>query len=240
MIFARQYEFCPRPRTFSSATDTHSQHGSLAVSGGRDIIPLINELLASPHFALKVATQDYHPANHISFAANHPGPNNKPFESFVDVKNLVANKPEQTMKQRLWPVHCVQQTKGAEIIDEIDLSKVDITVKKGMDWRVEMYSAFSDSFGNMTYGSGGVNLDLANLLSSQKISHVYVVGLAGDYCVKDTALGSAKAGFITYIIEEAQKCVDPGTWADIKAAISQCSVSVVSAKGEEVQRVLNN
>ena len=144
------------------------------------------------------------------------------------------------MKQRLWPIHCVQQTKGADIIDEIDVSKVDITVKKGMDARVEMYSAFSDSFGNMTHGSGGVNLDLADLLSAQKISHVYVVGLAGDYCVKDTALGSAKAGFTTYVIEEAQKCVDPGAWADVKAALLQGSVTVISAKGEEVQRVLDN
>ena len=154
------------------------------------------------------------------------------------MKNLVANKPEQTMKQRLWPVHCVQQTNGAEIIDEIDLSKIDTTVKKGMDSRVEMYSAFSDSFGNMTAGAGGVDLDLADLLKARKITHVYVVGLAGDYCVKDTALGSAKAGFTTYVIEEAQRCVDPTAWPDVKAELSQGSVSLISVESDEGKRVL--
>lgn len=142
------------------------------------------------------------------------------------------------MKQRLWPVHCIQGTEGADIIQEINVSNIDIIVKKGMDARVEMYSAFSDSFGNMTSGAGGVNLDLADLLRSQNISHVYVVGLAGDYCVKDTALGSAKAGFITCVIEEAQRCVDPGTWNDVQTALSQGSVAVVSADGDEVRRVL--
>ncbi|KAK7897758.1 NAD(+) salvage pathway protein [Exophiala xenobiotica] len=220
-----QNDFCP-------------PDGSLAVTGGRDIVPLVNRLLASSKFVLKVATQDWHPNDHVSFASNHAAPNNKPFTSFIDMKNLVANKPEQTMKQQLWPVHCVQQTNGAEIIDEIDLSQIDTTVKKGMDSRVEMYSAFSDSFGNMTAGAGGVNLDLADLLKAKAITHVYVVGLAGDYCVKDTALGSAKAGFATYVIEEAQRCVDPTAWPDVKAELSQGSVSLVSVESDEVKRVL--
>ncbi|KAJ9502773.1 NAD(+) salvage pathway protein [Exophiala xenobiotica] len=220
-----QNDFCP-------------PDGSLAVTGGRDIVPLVNRLLASSKFVLKIATQDWHPEDHVSFASNHAAPNNKPFTSFIDMKNLVANKPEQTMKQRLWPVHCVQQTNGAEIIDEIDLSKIDTFVKKGMDSRVEMYSAFSDSFGNMTAGAGGVNLDLADLLKAKAITHVYVVGLAGDYCVKDTALGSAKAGFATYVIEEAQRCVDPAAWPDVKAELSQGSVSLVNVESDEVKRVL--
>ena len=88
------------------------------------------------------------------------------------------------MKQRLWPVHCVQSTPGSDIIDEIDMSKVDLVIHKGMDARVEMYSAFSDSFGNLTAGQGGVSHDLESILKEKGISHVYVVGLAGDYCVK--------------------------------------------------------
>jgi len=214
------------------------KNGSLAVSGGRDIVPLINNLLASKEFALKVATQDFHPKDHISFASNHPAPNNKPFESFIDMQNLVGNKPEQTMKQRLWPVHCVQGTPGAAVIEELASNYIDITVTKGMDSRVEMYSAFSDSFGNLTAGEGGVNLDLANELRARTISHVYVVGIAGDYCVRDTALGSAKAGFTTYVIEEGQKCVDPSTWDDVKNILSQGSVSVVGVESDEVKRVL--
>ncbi|EXJ83530.1 hypothetical protein A1O1_07153 [Capronia coronata CBS 617.96] len=227
IVVDMQNDFCP-------------PDGSLAVAGGRDVVPLINDLLGSPRFGLKVATQDWHPVDHISFATNHPAPDNKPFESFIEMRNLVGNRPEQTMMQRLWPVHCVQGTKGAEIIDEIDVSKVDIKVKKGMDARVEMYSAFSDSFGNMTSGAGGVNLDLAALLHSQKITDVYVVGLAGDYCVKDTALGSAKAGFTTYVIEEAQRCVDPTSWDGVKQALQRGSVSVVDAQSPEVRRVLES
>ena len=100
------------------------------------------------------------------------------------MKNLVAGKPKETMKQRLWPVHCVQSTPGSDIIDEIDMSKVDLVIHKGMDARVEMYSAFSDSFGNLTAGQGGVSHDLESILKEKGISHVYVVGLAGDYCVK--------------------------------------------------------
>lgn len=100
------------------------------------------------------------------------------------MKNVVGGKPEQTMKQRLWPVHCVQGTPGSNIIDEIEMSKVDLLIQKGMDARVEMYSAFSDSFGNMTAGQGGVSEDLESVLKEKGITHVYVVGLAGDYCVK--------------------------------------------------------
>ncbi|KAL2401467.1 hypothetical protein ABEF93_006360 [Exophiala dermatitidis] len=225
IVVDMQHDFCP-------------PDGSLAVPGGKDIVPLINQLLDSPSFAVKIATQDWHPADHISFAANHTPPHNRPFESFVEVNNIVGNRPEQTMMQRLWPIHCVQNTRGADIIEEIDLSKVNVNVKKGMDARVEMYSAFSDSFGNLTSGAGGVSLDLASLLHSHNITDVYVVGLAGDYCVKDTALGAAKAGFKTYVIEEGQKCVDPVAWDDAKLALSQGLVSVVSAQGPEVRRVL--
>lgn len=156
------------------------------------------------------------------------------------MKNVVGNKPDETMMQRLWPVHCVQGTRGAELIPELDASNADINVKKGMDARVEMYSAFSDSFGNLTSGKGGVNLDLAEVLHFHDITHVYVVGLAGDYCVKETALGAAKAGFATYFIEEAQRCVDPGAWDGVKQALVQGGVSVVSAQEEEVFRVLKD
>ncbi|KAK5054400.1 hypothetical protein LTR84_001290 [Exophiala bonariae] len=225
IVVDMQNDFCP-------------PNGSLAVSGGRDIAPLINKLLHSQQFVLKVATQDFHPKDHISFASNHPEPNNKPFECFVDVQNVIGNKPNETMKQRLWPVHCVQDTLGAALIDELDSDQFDITVRKGMNSDVEMYSAFSDSFGNLTAGAGGVNLDLADELRGRDISHVYVVGLAGDYCVKDTALSSAKAGFTTYVIEEGQRCVDSGSWEEIKTALTQGSVSVIGSESDESRRIL--
>ena len=198
---------------------------------------MINELLNAPGLDFRVATMDYHPKDHISFASNHPPPNNKPFESFIDVQNHVAAKPEETMQQRLWPVHCVQDTKGAELVDELNTNKIDLILHKGMDKRVEMYSGFSDSFGNLTAGTGGVSHDLATVLSDRGITEVYVVGLAGDYCVNFTALGSAKAGFTTYVIEEGQRCVDPGAWSSVKAEFEKAGVQVVSVDSEEIKRL---
>jgi nicotinamidase-related amidase len=120
------------------------------------------------------------------------------------MKNYVGGKPEETMKQRLWPVHCVQGTPGSDIIDEIDMSRVDLVIQKGMDARVEMYSAFSDSFGNMTAGQGGVSHDLESILKEKGITHVYVVGLAGDYCVK---VGSPFFFFSEYVLAVSCACL---------------------------------
>lgn len=142
------------------------------------------------------------------------------------------------MKQRLWPVHCVQGTKGAMIVEEIDKHKSNLTVKKGMDSRVEMYSAFADSFGNLTAGYGGVSHDLASIFKEKGVTDVYVVGVAGDYCVKFTALDAAKAGFAVYVIDEGTKCVDPNSWEAVKEEFKQYSVKVVNLDSAEVKRVL--
>jgi nicotinamidase-related amidase len=236
MTSAHQYDIKRFPGGDSTNNST-IQTGSLAVSGGRDIANLINELISLPGFLLRVATQDWHPTSHISFANNHPSPNNKPFEDYVDVRNWVAGRQDETTKQRLWPVHCVQGTSGAEIIDEINASKLDLIVKKGMDDRVEMYSAFADSFGNMTAGSGGVSHDLATLLKEKEVSHIYVVGLAGDYCVKATAIDAAKAGFGSYVIEEGTRCVSSEDWDSVKRDLRKHNVKVVSVDGAEMGRV---
>lgn len=204
-----------------------------------DTVSLINQLLASEKFKVKVATKDWHPQGHISFAANHPEPNNKPFESFIEMSNHVANKPDEKMQQRLWPVHCVQNTKGAELLPELDTSKIDLIIEKGSDERVEMYSAFSDSFGNLTAGKGGVNHDLAQVLKDKSISEVYCVGIAGDYCVNFTAADSAKAGFKTYVIEEGQRCVDPNAWSQVKSTLEDAGVIMVGQDSAEVKHLLN-
>lgn len=204
-----------------------------------ETVPLINRLLASNKFKLKVATKDWHPESHISFAPNHPAPNNKPFESFIKMSNHVANKPDEKMQQRLWPVHCVQNTKGAELLPELDTDKVDIVIEKGSDERVEMYSAFSDCFGNLTAGKGGVNHDLAQILRDKGITETYCVGIAGEYCVRFTAADSAKAGFKTYVIEEGQKCSNPGAWPDVKKSLEAGGVVMVSQESAEVQRLFN-
>lgn len=203
-----------------------------------ETVPLINKLLRSNTIRYKVASKDWHPQSHISFASNHPAPNNKPFESFVEMSNIVGGKPDEKMQQRLWPDHCVQGSKGAELVPELDKDSVNLIVEKGSDERVEMYSAFSDSFGNLTAGKGGVTHDLAQVLREQGITHVYCVGIAGDYCVNYTALDAAKAGFTTYVIQEAQKCVDPSSWSSIQDGFRSGNVEVVSEQSEQVQRLL--
>ena len=149
----------------------------------------------------------------------------------------MAGKEDETTKQRLWPVHCVQGTLGGEIIKEIDADKLDLVVKKGMDERVEMYSVFADSFGNMTAGTGGVSHDLATLLKDKGVTHVYVVGLAGDYCVKATAVDAAKAGFESYVVEEGTRCVSSDDWDAARDDLVRHNVKVVSIAGEELSRV---
>ena len=115
------------------------QSGSLAVDGGRSLAPLITSLSHLP-FPLVVATQDWHPRDHISFATNHPPPNNEPLTSSITLRNPAPQKGGPGEKsQKLWPVHCVQGTEGAEIIEELEgKARIDLRVRKGMEKGMEM------------------------------------------------------------------------------------------------------
>ena len=211
------------------------QNGSLAVSGGREIAPHINDLLRFP-FALKIATKDHHPEGHVSFDTSHDPPNNEAFESQVILTNL--SNPSETMKTTLWPVHCIQGTPGSNLISEIDASYFQIIVEKGRDKRVEMYSAFADVFGNK---SDAANVDLAALLRRYAISHVYIVGLAGDYCVRYTATDAKREGFEVYVIEEGTRSVDSGQggWGAARQELQGAGVQVISIKSPQVDKVKN-
>ncbi|KAG0699359.1 Isochorismatase-like protein [Suillus ampliporus] len=191
--------------------------GSLAVRDAEQIINTVNALLTLP-FALKIGTQDYHPANHISFACNHAG--KKEFEKITisPPAELVAKrKPEdelplEALEQVLWPVHCVQGTTGAAFVDGLEHESLEV-VRKGCDVGVECYSAFEDPWGL-------TNTGLKDKLRSKEISNVFVVGIAGDYCVKYTALDAKKHGFRTFAIRDAVKSVsDEGTeWTEMTKA----------------------
>lgn len=178
-----------------------------------------------------MATKDFHPQDHISFASNHPPPNNKPFESEITIAN--PYNPEETETTRLWPDHCVQGTKGSELVPELDVSKVQHIVEKGQDKRVEMYSAFAAPFENPVVSRSG----LADTLKQAEITHVYVVGLAMDYCVKFTALDAAKEGFSTYVIQEGTRAVDPSGWENVESQLATAGVKMVGLTGREVARV---
>jgi nicotinamidase-related amidase len=228
-----QEDFCPPVREHgkvhhmpSSANDV--QKGTLAVPNGRDIIPSVNKLLSLP-FAFKVATKDWHPANHVSFASNHAG--KKPFEDYVTIIN--PENQSETYSTRLWPVHCVQNTPGAELIPELDRSLFDKIVEKGQNKDVEMYSVFYSPFKEPRVADSGI----AELLRKEGITHVYTVGLAADYCVKFTAVDAAAEGFTTYLIEEGTRPVDVDEWEKVKKEIEGKRVQIVSIEGPEVKRV---
>jgi nicotinamidase-related amidase len=200
------------------------------VNGGRDIVPTINELLSLP-FLIKVATKDFHPQDHISFASNHPAPNNEPFKSTATITNpLNADETQETL---LWPDHCVQGTKGAELVPELDASKIDHVVEKGQDKRVEMYSAFASPFKSPRIAES----DLAETLRNAGITDVFVVGLAADYCVKYTAIDAAKEGFKTWVVGDATRAVDPTSLDDVHAEYEKLGVSVIGKKDAQVEMV---
>lgn len=186
---------------------------------------MLNALLALP-FALKLATRDFHPKSHISFASNHPSA--KPYTSTTTITDPAD--PSRSYTTTLWPDHCVQLTPGAELAEELDQKLLDDVVDKGMISSVEMYSAFYDPFEVSDSG-------LAGRLKRNGVTHVFVVGLAADYCVKATAEDAAKEGFKTYIVEEATKPVAPEKWQEVREEIIKGGVKMVSMDGDEVAQV---
>lgn len=161
--------------------------GALAVSEGDQIIPLINAL--QQKFDHVVATQDFHPEDHGSFAANHPGKN--PGE-FIELAGL---------NQILWPTHCVQGTAGSDFHEMLAQDRWEAIFKKGKNPEVDSYSGFFD---NAKRGDTG----LGDYLKSEGIQRVFVCGLALDYCVKFTALDAKELGFDTFLIADASKAVN--------------------------------
>jgi len=158
--------------------------GSLAVPAGDHVIPILNKL--QPHFDLVVATQDWHPQNHKSFASNHAG--KQPFE----VTEL------QGLEQVLWPDHCVQTSKGVAFSDKLDMSRVEAIFRKGTNPEIDSYSGFYDNGHLKSTG-------LADYLRGRQIQQVYVAGLAGDYCVYFSAKNALQEGFETFLIEDASR-----------------------------------
>ncbi len=167
-----QNDFCPS--------------GSLEVKEGDKIIPIINKIAAK--FFKVIATQDWHPENHLSFAKNH---NKKVFETIKIGK----------ITQVLWPEHCVQGTKGAEFHKDLDLSSVDLIIRKGTTPNIDSYSAFLENDKKTETG-------LHYYLKGLKIEKVYLCGLATDYCVYFSALDAKNLGFDAYVVLDASKGVD--------------------------------
>lgn len=161
--------------------------GALPVKEGDQIVPLVNAIQAG--FELVVATQDWHPPEHESFAANHPG---REVGEVIDLHGL---------QQVLWPVHCVQHSWGADFVPELDRSRVARVFHKGTDPHIDSYSGFFDNGHRKATGLG-------DYLREKGVEEVYIVGLATDYCVKFTALDACSLGFRTYVIADACRGVN--------------------------------
>ena len=163
--------------------------GVLGVKGSSEIIEGINQEVESGKYILVVFTLDWHPANHCSFAANHPG-----VEAFQSVINAETGKP-----QRVWPVHCLQGSLGAELHSGLKVPKDAVLIRKGTNPKAEGYSGFGDV--------GIEDTGLLDLLKEHKVQQVLVAGLALDYCVARTAIDAAKRGFMTTIFEDLSRSI---------------------------------
>jgi nicotinamidase/pyrazinamidase len=176
--------------------------GSLAVKGGDEVVPIINSLAAG--FRHVLLTQDWHTADHVSFASQHPG--KKPF----DVIDLPYGK------QVLWPDHCVQGTDGAALVKGLAIPHAELILRKGFRSRVDSYSAFYEADGKTPTG-------LTGYLRQRGLKRVFLCGLATDFCVAWSALDARKDGFEVLVIEDATRAIDTNgslaaAWEKMKAA----------------------
>jgi len=188
MVVDLQYDFLPG--------------GNLAVAGGDEIIPLVNRL--GRLFDNVILTQDWHPADHVSFASNHPGA--APFEMIT-----LPYGP-----QVLWPDHCIQGSRGAELHDGLELPQAQLVLRKGYHETVDSYSGFQEADRRTRTG-------LEGYLRERQLRRLFLAGLATDFCVAWTALDARAAGFETYVVADATRPIDTHgslakAWADMEAA----------------------
>jgi nicotinamidase/pyrazinamidase len=173
LVIDVQNDFCPG--------------GNLAVESGDEVVPVINRLM--PAFSRVVATQDWHPPNHVSFASIHIG--RKPLDLF-DAEGI---------EQVLWPDHCVQGTRGAELHPRLEAGRIGLVLRKGMRPGLDSYSAFFENDRRTDTG-------LRHYLKGMKLRDLYVCGLATDYCVLASALDARRLGFRVTLVLDACRGVD--------------------------------
>jgi len=189
-----QLDFCPG--------------GALAVPGGGEVVPVINNLAA--RFAHVILTQDWHPRDHRSFASMHPG--KKPFETAALPYGM----------QVLWPDHCVQDTRGAGFHPELRVPRAELMLRKGFRAEVDSYSAFFENDRKTPTG-------LTGYLRERGFRRVFLAGLALDYCVRYSAEDAARGGFAATVVSDACRGIDAGSIAAAEDSFAALGVTVVES-----------
>lgn len=180
--------------------------GALAVAGGDAIVPGINALMAD--FSAVVLTQDWHPADHASFAANHPGA--APFS-----QTEMPYGP-----QVLWPTHCVQGSSGAAFHPDLDAARADLILRKGFRPAIDSYSAFFENDHRTPTGLHGY-------LRDRGITNLVLTGLATDYCVAYSALDAARLGYAVTLRMDLCRAIDMGgSLAAMRAKMTAAGISL--------------
>lgn len=182
--------------------------GSLSVPDGDKIVPIINAM--QHKFDLVVASQDWHPEDHVSFASNHEGKS-----EFDEIK--IHGKP-----QTLWPNHCVQGTEGADFHPDLDTKRWEAIFRKGTDKEIDSYSAFYDNGHLKSTG-------LAGYLKEKGTSQLFLCGLAADICVYYSIYDAFKEGFACFFIEDASKALDTEAFKDIKDEMRNLGIQFISS-----------
>ncbi len=185
--------------------------GSLAVADGDKIIDVINSI--QPNFDLIIATQDWHPHNHKSFASQHI--NHKLFD-IIELNGV---------SQVLWPNHCVQGTKGSEFSSDWNSNGVAAVFRKGMNVEVDSYSGFYDN-------SKSCNTGLLGYLKDRNVTELYICGLAAEFCVYFTAKDAKEAGFETYFLDFATKPITTEGLVQAKIEMQKLGINIIEDKNE--------
>lgn len=188
--------------------------GALAVGGGDEILEPVARLMEDGPFDLQVATQDWHPPNHVSFATRHSG------KAPMDVIELHGHD------QTLWPDHCVQGTPGAELQSDLPWTNVEAVIRKGTDPESDSYSGFRN---NWNADGERPPTGLAGYLRERGVKRVFVCGLARDFCVRWTAEDAADAGFETHVLWNLTRSVDPSGDAELREALEEQGIRIIDS-----------
>ncbi|TPP11434.1 bifunctional nicotinamidase/pyrazinamidase [Rhizobium glycinendophyticum] len=191
--------------------------GNLPVAEGDAVVPVANRLMLSGRYDFVVASQDWHPANHGSFASQHPG--KKPFEM-----GELSGQP-----QVMWPDHCVQNTRDAEFHPDLDKSRIDHVQRKGENPAVDSYSAFRDNDRSALTG-------LSDYLRSKNVTELDLMGLATDYCVRFSALDAVDMlpGVTVRLIADGCRGIDPAGVKQALDAMADAGVEITDSSRIEI------